>query len=167
MKKLFLSGQRGKSLNLPRKILARLDYNNLILEIREETENKDYLNPIYLGANEIEDLTLNLELKLFDIEELNKYYNDEFTLYVDYDRVQGALFIRNRRPGDRFIPYGMDGSKKIKDYFIDEKISKDKRDKIPLIVDGENILWILGYRSNDLYKVTDKTKRVLKIKVKP
>lgn len=164
VKKLFLSEQTGKSLNLPRKIIARVDYNNLILENRKEKKSVDYLYPICLGLNEIRDLPLNLEMELFDIEKLNKYYNDEFTLYVDYDRVQGSLFIRNRRPGDKFIPYGMDGSKKIKDYFIDEKISKDKRDKIPLIVDGENILWILGYRSNNLYKVTEKTKRVLKIK---
>lgn len=84
-------------------------------------------------------------------------------MFLDWDKVKGPLFMRNRRPGDRFVPYGMSGSKKLKDYFIDEKISRDKRDKIPLIVDGDNIIWIVGYRSSNLYKVTKDTKKVLAI----
>ncbi len=47
--------------------------------------------------------------------------NERFIKYFDYDKIKGDLYIRNRRTGDRFVPYGMKGSKKIKDYFIDEK----------------------------------------------
>jgi tRNA(Ile)-lysidine synthase len=55
----------------------------------------------------------------------------------------------------------MKGSKKIKDYFIDEKIPKEERDRIPLITDKENILWVVGWRSSDLYKITADTKNIL------
>lgn len=57
----------------------------------------------------------------------------------------------------------MNGSKKLKDYFIDEKISRDLRDKIPVIADSEHILWVVGYRTSNLYMVKNNTKRVLVI----
>ena len=53
----------------------------------------------------------------------------------------------------------MSGRKKVKDYFIDKKIPKDLRDKIPLLVDDENIIWIIGYATSDLYKVDESTKK--------
>ena len=91
---------------------------------------------------------------------------DKGSKYFDRDKIKGSLTIRNRRPGDRFVPFGMSGSKKIKDYFIDEKISRDKRDKIPLIVDKESILWVIGYRTDEKYRISDKTRNVLKISYK-
>ena len=71
--------------------------------------------------------------------------------------------VRNRRNGDRFIPFGMECKKKLKDYFIDEKVLKELRNRIPLIVDDENILWVVGYRTNELFKINSDTKRVLEI----
>ncbi len=59
----------------------------------------------------------------------------------------------------------MEGSKKIKDYFIDEKVPKEERDRIPLVTDDENILWVCGYRSSNLYKITANTKNVLRISI--
>ena len=50
---------------------------------------------------------------------------------------------------------------KVKDYFIDNKIPKDLREKIPILVDYENIIWILGYATSELYKVTDTTRKIL------
>ena len=55
----------------------------------------------------------------------------------------------------------MNGRKKVKDYFIDNKVTKDLREKIPFIVDDENIIWILGYATSELYKVTETTKKIL------
>ena len=52
----------------------------------------------------------------------------------------------------------MEGSKKLKDFFIDLKVPREERDRIPLIVDEENIIWVVGYRISDLHKVTKKTK---------
>ncbi len=77
-------------------------------------------------------------------------------------KINGKLYIRNRKAGDRFTPYGMIGSKKIKDYFIDEKVSKDKRDEIPILIDKNNIIWVIGYRISDLYKITEGTKKGIK-----
>jgi len=103
------------------------------------------------------------------LEVINKAENIKFTanpleIYVDYDKIQGEIFIRQRKPGDRFRPLGMKGSKKIKDYFIDEKIALEERDRIPLVCDEKNIIWVIGYRMSDAYKITNETQKVLRIK---
>ena len=73
------------------------------------------------------------------------------------------MAVRNRLNGDKFVPFWMGGTKKLKDYFIDEKIQKELRDNIPLVVDEGNILWVVGYRTHEKYKVTMDTKKVLVI----
>ena len=87
-------------------------------------------------------------------------------IYVDRDKIQGELVVRNRRDGDRFQPLGMKGTKKLKDYFIDRKIPRDERDAIPLVVDEHNIIWVAGHQINENYKVTQNTKNVLQFKDK-
>jgi tRNA(Ile)-lysidine synthase len=109
-------------------------------------------------------LDKKLVLKVMDNKEKIKFTANPLEIYVDYDKIQGEIFIRQRKPGDRFRPLGMKGSKKIKDYFIDEKIALEKRDQIPLVCDEKNIIWVIGYRMSDAYKITDKTQKVLHIK---
>jgi tRNA(Ile)-lysidine synthase len=85
--------------------------------------------------------------------------------FLDYDRLEFPLRMRNFRPGDRFQPMGMQGTQKVKEFFIDHKIPKLERPKIPLLTSGEMIAWIVGYRINERVKVTEKTERVLRIEV--
>ncbi len=86
--------------------------------------------------------------------------------FFDADRVTGELVLRTRRPGDRFVPLGMSGEKKIKDFFIDEKVPREERDEILLLCDSLHILWVVGYRIDDRFKVTSSTERVFRIEVK-
>ena len=51
----------------------------------------------------------------------------------------------------------------MKDFFIDYKVERDERDRIPLICDGDEIMWVVGFRISEKYKVTDKTSRILEI----
>lgn len=85
--------------------------------------------------------------------------------YLDYHSLALPLRLRNRRSGDRFQPCGLVGSKKIKDFFIDLKLPLDQRDKIPLMVDQEKIVWVAGLRIDERVKVTNNTDKVLKIKI--
>jgi tRNA(Ile)-lysidine synthase len=73
--------------------------------------------------------------------------------------------MRNFRPGDRFFPLGAEGKQKLKDFFIDHKIPKLDRPKVPLLISGEIIAWVVGFRIDERVKITEKTNRVLKIKV--
>jgi tRNA(Ile)-lysidine synthase len=82
---------------------------------------------------------------------------------VDRGLISFPLTLRNFRPGDRFIPLGMKGHRKIKDFFIDLKTPPFKRMQIPIIFNGDQIVWIAGYRISDPFKVTTDTKTILKI----
>jgi tRNA(Ile)-lysidine synthase len=84
-------------------------------------------------------------------------------VYFNLDEIQPPILLRTRSNGDKFRPFGMKNEKKVKDFFIDSKIPFWERDKIPIIADEKNILWIVDLRRSDMAKVGDKTKRILKI----
>jgi tRNA(Ile)-lysidine synthase len=71
--------------------------------------------------------------------------------------------IRNFREGDRFIPFGMSGHRKLKDFFIDLKIPSEARARVPIMTYQNNIIWVCGLRIDDRYKVTPDTRKVLKV----
>lgn len=85
--------------------------------------------------------------------------------YFDMDKLLFPLFIRTRKNGDRFYPLGMKHSKKVKDFFIDEKVDKNTRDEVPLILSDNKIIWVAGYRISEEFKVDKGTKNILKIEV--
>lgn len=81
--------------------------------------------------------------------------------YFDYGKIRGKLYIRGRRPGDYFKPVGQNGRKKIKDYLIDRKVDRERRDRIPMLAEGERILWIFGYAIDREYRVDTQSDAVL------
>jgi len=86
---------------------------------------------------------------------------------IRMDRVRGALAVRNRRPGDRFRPLGLDGRKKLQDYFVDEKVARRRRDEVPLVVDeSDRILWVAGYGIDQEFKATDAAQGVVVLRVR-
>ncbi|MDO9351654.1 MAG: tRNA lysidine(34) synthetase TilS, partial [Deltaproteobacteria bacterium] len=84
---------------------------------------------------------------------------------LDFQNLRFPLRMRNFRPGDRFQPLGTKGTQKLKNFFIDHKIPKFERPGIPLLISGEMIAWIVGYRIDERVKVTPKTRRVLRVEI--
>ncbi len=83
------------------------------------------------------------------------------------DLCGGSLAVRNRRPGDRFHPVGLRGRKKLQDYFVDRKIARDLRDRVPLVVDArDRIVWVAGHQIDAAFQVTDRSQHVLILKLK-
>ncbi|GAF85605.1 unnamed protein product, partial [marine sediment metagenome] len=115
-----------------------------------------------------------VEIKVLDSADIKsslyftkKKSKGKFLEFIDYNKVKPPLKLRNRRSGDRFYPLKMKGLKKVKDFFIDNKISKGYRDLIPILVDSEDkIIWIMGMRLDDRVKINSDTKKVLCIKTK-
>lgn len=95
------------------------------------------------------------------IEELDRYKLDVSCVAVDADKLKGVLRTKTRQPGDKFMPLGMRGHKKIKDYFIDDKIPFTEREKIMLISDDEKIVWVENRRISEQCKITEETKNVM------
>ncbi len=91
--------------------------------------------------------------------------SSKWTVYLDADKIKYPLRVRTFRPGDRFIPLGMKGHKKIKDFFIDQKIPIAARTSTPLLISQDGVLWVCGYRIDERFKVTPQTKNILKVMI--
>jgi tRNA(Ile)-lysidine synthase len=91
----------------------------------------------------------------------DKFPDGKFQAVFDLDRLQLPLKLRQRRDGDRFQPFGMQGTKKLKDLLIDAKIPQQERGRIPVLVNGDEIIWVVGYRTSEPFKIRTETKRRL------
>jgi tRNA(Ile)-lysidine synthase len=84
----------------------------------------------------------------------------------DADKLNFPLLVRHRTDGDFFYPFGFGRKKKIQDFFVDQKVPRDERDIVPLIISANDIIWVVGYRGDDRFRVAEETKRVLKLEIK-
>lgn len=84
---------------------------------------------------------------------------------LDLDKLEFPLKLRKWKRGDRFIPFGMSGWKKLSDFFTDEKYSKINKENQWLLCSGSNIAWVIGCRTDDRFKVTTQSLKILKILV--
>lgn len=88
---------------------------------------------------------------------------DPTIIYLDKDKLIFPLIIRKWKYGDKFIPFGMKGHKKVSDYFTDRKFSLVDKNNTWLLCSGDNISWIIGERIDDRFKITNTTIEILKI----
>ncbi|MRT16040.1 tRNA lysidine(34) synthetase TilS [Vitellibacter sp. q18] len=84
-------------------------------------------------------------------------------IYVASEKLDFPLKIRKWRPGDSFQPFGMEGSKKLSKFFKDEKLARTEKHAIWLLLNGEKIVWVIGHRMDERFKVTENTQQILKI----
>ena len=81
--------------------------------------------------------------------------------------VELPLGVRSRRPGDRFHPLGAPGVRKLQDFFVDRKIARVARDRVPLVVDGrDRIVWVVGQSVAEDFRVTDPSRGVILLRVR-
>lgn len=105
-----------------------------------------------------------LTFELIERTEIKSFSVDEFQTLLDADLVKPDHFeLRHWQKGDSFKPLGMTGWKKLSDFFIDSKLSIAEKDKVWLLMQNDAIVWVLGMRLDDRFKVTPKTQKVLKI----
>lgn len=112
---------------------------------------------------QIGELTLTVSRTARDFGEIPE---KKYTKWFDYDKIRNSLSVRHRLQGDYLVVNQKGGRKKLKDYLIDCKIPRQERDKLTLLADGSHILWVVGYRISENYKVTSQTKQILKVQVK-
>jgi len=154
-----------KALHLQENLQLTKEYDKLYLNYTQKVEKsyKEYklkigqtifikeqgisLTAFKPTEKDLEEMKKSKCIECFDID------TDEFT-------------VRFRKEGDRFLPFGMKREKKLKDVFIDLKIPKNMRNSIPLLVFGDKILWIVGYKRSAYYPVTENSQNLICFKVK-
>ncbi len=166
IKKLFKKGATAKKIDLPGKIKVKRVYDKLIIKkgnFKSEIDN--YCFDIEIGTTIKLPDNNKFKSKIIDIyENWQKNAIKPSKCLIDVDKIKFPLKVRNRRNGDKFKPLGLNGFKKIKDFFIDEKIEKNSRDKIPIIVDSSGIIvWIAGLRMDDRVKITETTSKIIEL----
>ena len=161
----------GKRIEIPYNIIAQRDYNSIEIFIN------DNLQEINIEKNQIfEEIRLNYEyylgyydkhiiFEVLDRESEGNIPKDDYTKWFDYDKINQKLYLRNRKSGDKMQLNPEGTTKKLKDLMINLKINKNERDSIPLVAEGSNVLWLIGKRNSEAYRVDDSTKRILQIKV--
>ena len=170
-----------KEIYLPDNLMAKKIYGKIIIYKKRVSKDQTERIPIpweydilIPGKTEIKSLGLKVEIKKLDFANIKsslyftrKKSKGEFLEFIDYNEVKPPIKLRNRRSGDKFYPLKMKGLKKVKDFFIDNKIPKSHRDLIPILVDNKDqIIWIIGMRLDDRVKINSDTKKVLCIKIK-
>lgn len=153
----------NKMLTLPRNIFVYRKKDSIILT-NEEIVNEEiefYYNVPSNGFIKIKELKQIIETQVMSIDRYKSMKLDNSSKGFDFNKVKGGIVIRSRRQGDK-IKLAM-GSKKVKDLFIDLKIPREERCKIPIITDGEGIICVGDYKISENYKIDESTKEVLKI----
>lgn len=91
------------------------------------------------------------------------FSKDAKEFYFDADKIKFPLTLRHWQEGDAFYPFGMKNKKKVSDFFIDNKLSRFDKENCWLLLSGNDIMWIVGYRTDNRFKITENTINVLKI----
>jgi len=167
----------GGLLILPGNVVVKREYGKLTLAFKDRNSKPALYSPA--KERTVENFSYPVEIPGFvKIEETGRVIKTAFAendetlcfdgdnvAYFDFDKVQTPLVIRNRREGDRFQPLGMAGTKKLKAYFIDEKVPRWQRNLIPLLADRHSVVWIAGFRLSERVRVEDKTRCIVKIEI--
>jgi tRNA(Ile)-lysidine synthase len=82
---------------------------------------------------------------------------------IDKDKLHFPLKIRKTQTGDSFYPLGLNGKKKVSDFMIDEKIPVNLKNRVLVLESANNIVWIIGHRIDDRYKVTSATREIIQL----
>lgn len=146
---LQVKGMSGQLFYSPEYVLLR-NRDSLVLEFREKPET-----------------ALSLVVEAVDREELKADFSDRTKAFLDADKVTGTLTLRKWQSGDRFIPYGMKGYKKVRDYLRDGKFSLFEKQEQCVVCMGEEIVWLVNERCDQRFCVTAATRRVLVLSVRP
>lgn len=154
----LLTGSSGKEVHSATHRLLK-DREFLLLQKNGDRDGGVY--KILENQTEIEE---PMSIKITEVDQIENFSQN--TLYVDKEKLKYPLTIRKREKGDYFCPLGMVGKKKLSKYFKDEKLSTFSKEAQWLLCSGDQIVWVVGKRADDRFKITGSTKRIVKFSLK-
>jgi tRNA(Ile)-lysidine synthase len=158
---IHLKGESGKLFYSDTHRLLK-DRDFLIINKIESASNEEY----FITENNTE-ITIPFLLKISKIK-LNSDFRvskEKNCIHVDASRLSFPLHLRRWNEGDSFFPFGMNKRKKISDFFIDNKLTILEKEQSWLLLSGDEIVWVVGQRMDNRYRVTDETKDVFQFTI--
>ncbi|MDO4277912.1 MAG: tRNA lysidine(34) synthetase TilS [Lachnoclostridium edouardi] len=145
--------QVGKKTDLPYGLEGIKEYDQVKIKKKADNRQETVIE---------KDLEKFVEIQVFPWEKHKEIPKNQYTKWFDYDKIENALCLRFRRTGD-YITLKDGGRKTLKKFMIESKIPRPDRDRIPVLADGNHIVWIVGYRISEYYKITEHTKKVIQV----
>src|SRR6185312_6748673 len=131
----------------------------ILSPISEENEEQEY----QIQENDT-DVNFPLKLKLCQVDDITIDSNK--SIFVDAEKIRFPLVLRKWNEGDVFQPFGMQGkSKKVSKLFKDEKLSLIEKEKTWILCSDNQIVWVVGIRQDERFKIENTTNKILKIKL--
>ena len=156
--------ETGKQIHLPYNLLAERTYETVVIR-QHDLSKIGYHEQEVTIPGELCFSGVKMEFRVFSAQNTFDIQQKTYTKWFDYDKINNCLVVRNRKTGD-YLTINKEGNhKSLKEYFITEKIPRDKRDQMLLLADGSHIIWIIGKRISEYYKVTEETKNILEVTV--
>lgn len=160
---LIKHGQHGDRLYLPKGLRVIKDYATLVMTSETPVKIGVYVLDVP-GEVVIRETKTVIRTSIEDSAE--DYGDGKSVVVLDGDRTGLTLIVRARENGDYFYPMGFGKKKKLQDFFVDEKVPRDERDSVPIAVLKDDIVWVAGFRASERFKVTEKTKKFLRMEIK-
>lgn len=185
LRRIAKNNQQTWQIQLPGSVIVSLDSTQLAIEIDTTSRELDIV-PLcqitltlqgsttlpegYVGWNAVDNTKKPITTIAAQSEQINsvelanlRSKHEHYQESLDAEQITGALLLRTRQRGDRFRPLGAPGFKTIGDFFTDQKVPEQLRDRIPLLCDDQGVVWVIGMRIAERVKVTKTTKNALKL----
>ena len=160
---LIKKGRPGDRLYLPKGLRVIKNYSTLVMT--SELSVRIWTHSLSVpGETVMEEIRGVIRAA---VEEPGDYSGEgKMLAFFDADRAGTVLTVRPRENGDFFYPAGFGKRKKLQDFFVDGKVPRDERDEVPIVTAGDDIIWVAGFRGDERFRVTEETKRVLRLEFK-
>lgn len=151
----LIDAENGKRVNLPYDIICRKNYEYIVIE-KKSGDNESIDNASVPTCPD----ESRLKISILSIDDIDSISKKEYTKMLNYDKINGALTLRYPMDGDYIVIDSKGQKKKLTRLFTDRKIDREKREKWPVVAVENEILWAIGLRINEAYKVDEDTKQV-------
>jgi tRNA(Ile)-lysidine synthase len=156
------------ALTLPGGLAVKRTYDHLIFSTAGKRKRRPFHHRLDgPGTYDLEEIGRRLSLEPIKNRRGLSLGGSAWTAFVDAETLRFPLTLRPFKAGDRFIPFGMRGHKKLKDFFVDLKVPLEQRHSTPILCCDDTPIWVCGFRIDDRFKVTSETKRVMKLSLSP
>jgi len=170
----LMEKQTGRRITLPFGLIAIREYDVIrIYKEQEEQPETEVLADCFPFIYDLPENAGRLTMELWEvpgesaefIEKMGGIPKSNYTKWYDYDTINSDVSLRTPKSGDRISLYADGRGKSVSDVLTDAKIPKEKRERMPLLAAGNQVLWIFGVRSSEAFRVTENTRRILAVTI--